>query len=634
MVKKNKVFKFNRKMQRKLVVLFSGISLAFVGLIARLMYIEYTSGEKYEKIVLSQQGYDSQTIAYQRGDITDVKGTVLATSVDVYNLILDCKVVNAKETTIDTTVDALVDCFGLDESEIRTLLTDNADSQYQVLLKELSYSEIEEFLELQEDSDNGISSGVWFEKEYERSYPYGSLASTVVGFIASGNVGMAGVENEYNDVLNGVNGRRYGYLNSDNDLETVIKEAEDGNNVVLTIDANIQSIVEEKIMNFQEEYRDNYREGAGSTNTAVIVMDPDTGEILALAQYPNYDSSNPRDLSAYFTEEEIEAMTSEEQLEFLNGLWQSYAVTETYEPGSTSKPFTVAAGLETGALSGDETYYCDGYEEISGYTIHCVSRSGHGLETIQEAIMNSCNDALMQMSYVIGIEDFVKYQHIFGFGLKTNVDLPGEARTDTLIYGLDNMTTIDLATNSFGQNYNCTMIQMASAFSSLINGGYYYQPHVVRKITDSDGNVVETYDANLVRETISEETSELIKTYLEATVSDGTATTAKVEGYSMGGKTGTAQKAGRDGVNYLVSFIGYAPADDPEVLVYVVVDEPNAEEQYHSTYAQQIAHDIFEEILPYMNIYPDEDTEETEDTTTTTVEEEALDTPESDIVSE
>ena len=601
--------RFSRKMQKKLLIVFSLISVALIGLIGRLMYIEYTSGAKYEKIVLSQQEYDSSTIPYRRGDIVDTKGTILATSTDVYNVILDCKVLNNDEKKIEPTITALVQCFpDLNADELRQLIQNEPNKQYNVLEKRLPYDQIQGFVTLQEDKKNNPDiDGAWFEKEYIRKYPYGSIGSSVIGFTTSGNVGMAGIENSYNSTLNGINGREYGYLNSDNNFEKTIKAAEDGNVVVSTIDLNIQSIVEEKVAQFQIDNANVAREGAGSKHTAVVVMNPQNGEVLAMAQYPNYDSGNPRDLSAYYTQEQIDAMSDDEKLDALNGLWQNYCLTETYEPGSTAKPFTVAAGLETGTLSGDETYLCDGSELVSGSTIHCVNRNGHGLEGIREALMNSCNDALMQMSYAIGVDNFVEYQKIFGFGQKTNIDLPGEARTDSLIYTRDSMTAVDLATNSFGQNFNTTMIQMSGAFCSLINGGYYYQPHVVKKITDEDGNTIQTMDNTLIKQTVSEATSEKIKGYLYSTVSEGgTGKYAKVNGYSMGGKTGTAQKIPRGQGNYLVSFIGYAPQEKPQLMVYVIVDEPNAEDEAHSSYAQGIAQEIFAETLPYLNIYPDE----------------------------
>ena len=622
-----KIAKFSKKMQKKLVVLFVIIALLLLGLIVRLMYIEHTSGKKYEKKVLSQQKYDSTVIPYQRGNITDCKGTILATSVDVYNVILDCKVLNSDSADIDPTIDALITCFPqLNETDLRNLITDKPKSQYNVLAKKLSYEEIRAFEDMQaaekESSDKksgdaekkGKINGVWFEKEYQREYPYGSLASAVVGFTTSGNLGMNGVENSYNSVLNGTNGREYGYLNSDSNFEKTVIDAQNGNDVTLTIDANIQKIVEDKIAAFEEEYRDAAREGAGSKHVGVIVMNPQNAEVLAMANYPNYDSSNPRDLSAYYTQEEIDAMDDDAELDALNQLWSNFCITYTYEPGSTVKPFTVACGLDTGTLDPNRTFICDGYETISGHDIHCVNTNGHGLETVEDALKNSCNDALMQMSYDIGPENFSKYQQIFGFGTKTNIDLPGEARTDSLIYTEDQLSTINLATNSFGQNFNVTMIQVASAFCSIINGGNYYQPHVVKKITDENGNVIQEDNGTLLKKTVSSSTSELLKQYLYATVSDGTGKYAKVPGYSMGGKTGTAQKLPRGQGNYLVSFIGFAPVDNPQLLVYVVVDEPNAEEEFHSTFAQEIAKGIFEETLPYLNIYPDEDIVVTEET--------------------
>lgn len=611
-VKKKRV-RILKRMQRKLLISFLIICALFVGLIGRLMFIEYSSGERYEKIVLSQQEYDSTTIPFQRGNIVDSKGTVLATSVDVYNVILDCKVLNANDATvIASTVEAVAECFPeIDREAVEEELEDNPDSQYSVLAKKVSYEEMSKFTDLQEerreddDPDNNIT-GVWFEKEYKRVYPYGSMAAATLGFTTSGNVGVVGLENQYNSVLNGVNGRSYGYLNNDSDLERTVIEAQNGNTLVTTLDANIQSIVEQEILNFNQQYTNE--NGLGSKNTAVLVMDPDTGGILAMAQYPGFDLNNPWDLSAYYTPEELAAMSEQDQLNILNQLWKNYAVTNTYEPGSTAKPFTVAGGLESGALKGDETFVCDGGEQIAGYNVRCVNRNGHGLETIQDALVNSCNDALMQMSYRIGPITFSQFQSLFGFGQRTWIDLPGETSTASLIYDEEALeSTINLATNSFGQNFNVTMVQMASAFCSLVNGGRLYQPHLVERITDDAGNTVQEIEPVLRKQTISKEVSDQMKQYLRAVVTEGSASIAGVDGYDVGGKTGTAQKfdtetGQRAEGKYLVSFIGYAPQEHPEVLVYVIVDEPNVEDQAHSSYALGIAHNILQQILPYMNI--------------------------------
>ena len=602
-------------MKKKLVFLFLLISGALIGLVCRILYIQYVKGATYEKIVLSQQAYDSETIPYRRGDILDAKGTILATSTDVYNLVLDCKVltsdVSGKQPYLEPTLTALFSCYPeLSESEIRQLVKDSPNSQYNVLIKKMSYEEMSKYADLAADTENNPNlKGVWFEKSYIRSNPYGSLASPVLGFTRSDNVGMIGLESYYDDVLSGTNGRRFGYLNSDNDLEKTVREAVDGDTIVTTLDANLQSIVEKKIQEFCDTFEDNDREGPAANNIGVLAMNPKTGEVMAMAQYPTFDLTDPWSLSDRYTKKELDAMSDEELDDARNRLWTNYCVSSTYEPGSTAKPFTVAAGLETGALKGNETFVCDGGESISGFNIRCVNRYGHGVETIRKSLMDSCNDALMQMSYRIGVDNFCKYQNIFGFGLRTNIDLPGEARTDTLLYHAEDMKTVDLATNSFGQNFNVTMIQMGGAFSSLINGGKYYQPHMLSKVLDENGNVLRTVDPVLIKQTVSEETSAQIRSYLYDTVSEGTARYAKVAGYSMGGKTGTAQKSvsgSKDEDNYLVSFIGYLPADDPELLIYTIVDEPNTHEQSHSTYAQNLTREILEEALPYLNIYPDE----------------------------
>lgn len=587
------------------------------------MYINYTSGEKYEKKVLSMQSYDSVTIPYQRGDIIDRNGTVLATSVAVYNVILDCSVmtstttVNGEKTQkyIEPTIEALVECFPeLNKGVLYQYATEKPDSKYIILLKKLPYDQIQPFVKLQEEVDedgkkvNPNIKGVWFEKEYIRSYPFNELASSVIGFVSSGNVGTIGLENYYNDTLNGINGREYGYLNSESDFEKTVIAPEDGNTLVTTIDANIQSVVERKIKEFNSAYTNNYRDGAGSLTTAVIVMNPNNGAVLAMAEYPTFDLNKPRDVSDLYTEEELELVTTEEQMDALNQLWRNFCVSETYEPGSVQKPFTIACGLETGKLNTNMTFECDGGAHIAGGFIGCVNLHGHGTETLEKSLMDSCNDALMQMADVIGKEEFVKYQSVFGYGQKTGIDLPGEANTSTLVYSEEDMKAIDLATNSFGQNYNTTMIQVASAFSSIVNGGTYYQPYLVSKVVAADGGTISVTEPTVLKQTVSESTSELLKSYMYSTVTSGTGSTAKVDGYSLGGKTGTAEKYPRNQGNYLVSFIGFAPYENPELVIYCIVDEPNSKDQPHSYYAQNIVREILEEILPYMNVFKDEET--------------------------
>lgn len=628
--KRKRTTKFSPEMKKKLLVVFSAIVALSVVLVGRLVYIDQVKGEEYEKQVLGQQSYGSETIPYQRGEILDTKGTVLATNVDVYNIVLDCKLLNDdKDKYMEPTVKALLECFpDISEEEVRAALDKEADSRYFVLRKQVPYEEIEPFQELQAKKNkqgkkvNPNIQGVWFEKEYKREYPYGTLASKVLGFTTSGNEGIGGLEDYYNDTLNGIDGRKYGYLNSDNNLEKTTKEPVNGNSLVTTIDLNIQKIIDQNIARFQEEHRNEEVTGAGSQHTGILVMNPQNGEILGMSDNFTYDLNNPWDLTQYYSQEEINSFSDEERLDKLNAIWQNFCITYTYEPGSTAKPFTVATGLETGKTR--ETYECDGVEQVGGHDIKCINRSGHGTETIEKAVMDSCNDTMMQMAMDIGKEDFYKYQNIFNFGLKTNIDLPGEARTDSLIYTVDNTNMTSLVTNAFGQNFNVTVVQLASAFSSLINGGYYYQPHLVKKIVDEHGSVVQNIETSPLKQTISRQTSDLIKGYLYKTVSEGTGRSAKVPGYSMGGKTGTAQKGKREDKKYVVSFIGFAPVENPQVLVYVVIDEANVpEDDQSSALATALAKKVFEEILPYMNIFPDEEYVTPDDGTAQTAPQEA-----------
>ena len=392
-----------------------------------------------------------------------------------------------------------------------------------------------------------------------------------------------------------------------------------------TIDITLQGIVEKAIADFQEKYTDAFREGEGSYTSAAIMMDPNTGEVLAMASNRNYDLNNPYDVVAngLFTEEEAEKLTEEERLNALNELWRNFCISDTYEPGSTAKPITVAAALEAGIVHDGDTYLCDGRQNIAGRDICCSHKFGHKIITLEGSLMFSCNDAMMQIASKLGEENFTRYQNMFNLGLRTNIDLPGEARTDTLVYYTQEnapndrliMRITDLATNSFGQNFNVTMIQMASAFSACINGGYYYQPHVVKKVLDSSGGTIRNIEPVLLRTPISSKTSSLIRKYLYNTMygpedANGNAPTgraARVAGYAMGGKTGTAEMIPRDKTNYLVSYIGFAPADHPEVVLYVVVDRPNAEKQASSSYAMEIWKNIMKEALPYLNIYPTEE---------------------------
>lgn len=601
--------KFPKRMQRKLVLVFGLTILAFVILVGKAVKIVALDGERYEKAVLDQQQNNSRIIPFKRGDILDANGTKLVTSERVYNVILDAKVLlSGKEKAVTEakkqTLQVLENCFEIDKETVYTILEEKPESRYNVLKKGVPYKQYQAFEKLKEDKENyGSLKGVWLEEDYVRTYPYNTLASDLLGFTASGNVGNGGLEASYNDILNGMDGREYGYVGETSSVEKIVKEATDGKSLVTSIDLNLQSIIEKHIREFNEEHKNGpNKTGLGSKNTAVIAMRPGTGEILAMASYPNFDLNNPRDLSGLFSEEQLKKMSEEDKIKELNKLWRNFCVSDTYEPGSTIKPFTVAAGLENGTLKGNETYVCPGYLDVGVWRIKCNKKDGHGTQNLKQSIANSCNVALMHMGDAIGPDEFSKYQHIFGFGEYTGIDLPGEASTEKLLFDPKKMGDADLATNAFGQNFNVTMLQLAAGFNSLINGGNYYEPHVVKQIRDADGNVIENKSPVLTKKTVSEETSKLIRTYMESTVKEGTAKSVQVAGYAIGGKTGTAEKYPRNHGKNLISFIGYAPQENPEIMLYVVIDEPNVENQANSSYAIKLAQKIMAEAFPYMNI--------------------------------
>ena len=621
----------------KLSMLLLVLLVILVFLSIRLVKIVREHGEDYQRIVLSNQRYDSVIIPFRRGDIVDSKGTILATSEKVYNLVVDASVMMTYDDNryLEPTLTALGQCFPqIDIAELRAFVTNNESSQYRILAKRLTYGEISEFLNMQEN--NSYIRGVTFEEEYRRVYPMGNLCSTVLGYtIGNGNSGgKYGLEEYYEAILTGTDGREYGFQNEDATLERTIKPAVDGYTIHTTIDATIQGIVEKHLNEFNETYRNNYRQGNGAENLGCIIMDINTGEILAMADFPTYNpgdymNTDPligcnyyeavenaggyieyRKSTETITQEMIDQMTSDQINVNLYNLWKNQCISYTYEPGSTAKPFTVAAALDCGAITGNEVYTCNGALQVSNYFIKChtYDSGGDGVVTVQDSIAWSCNVALMKIAQSLGTENMCKYQRVFNLGLKTGIDLAGEARTETLVYNPATMGPVDLATNSFGQNFNATMIQMIAGFSSLINGGYYYEPHLVSSITDANGAVIQTIEPRVLKQTVSESVSERMRQYCRATVmeeggSRRSGRNARPYGYAIGGKTGTAQTIPRETGQIVISFMGYAPADDPQIAIYVVIDRPNFAKQDNVKYACLLCRDILQEVLPYMGIY-------------------------------
>ncbi|MCR1918178.1 penicillin-binding protein 2 [Frisingicoccus caecimuris] len=601
------------------MIVFIVLLIFICVLIGRLLYINLSSSDTYARIVMAQMDYDSKSIPFKRGDIKDRNGTVLATSEKVYNLVLDPYVVlNSNGDCEKPTAEAIEEYFGIDKETVYDALDENPDSRYIVLAKKLDYDTVKAYQDFmnsedeQDQKDSALVKGIWFEEEYLRQYPYDSLAASLIGFTVSGNQGTWGLEGYYNDMLNGTNGREYGYLSDESDFERTTVAAINGYNVVSTIDLNIQRIVEKYVAQLGQE--------RGSKHTGVIVANPNTGEILAMADSPTFNLNSPRDLSAYYSEEEIANMSDEEETNALYDVWRNFCVSDTFEAGSTMKPLTIGAALDENKVSTGDSFLCDGGEDlfdgVGTQHIPCHYTYGHGTTTLQEAIMWSCNDALMQIGNRIGTTDMLKYHRLYGFGRATGIDLPGEAGAESLVFNESTMGSFELATSAFGQGFNLTMVQMIAAFSSIVNGGHYYQPHVVKEITTESGHVVKSFDKVLVRNTLSKETCDWLKEAMHQTVADDgvytTGTAARVDGYTIGGKTGTAEKVPRGTGKYVVSFIGFAPVEDPQVVVYVVIDELQ-DNQEDSSAPTKMAGDILKEVLPYLQIFPNngEGSEET-----------------------
>ena len=646
-------------MQEKLMVGFVFLILLFAILSVVIFRLVQKKGEEYSRIVLGQRqsGYGSRIIQAKRGEILDRDGTVLAESQKVYNLIVDPRAITSRsdDRYSKACMDALRDYFKGDErvelaeksiNKNKGLPT-NKKSAYFKFKEGLTYEEKEAFqkyideknTEYRKNGNKYEIKGLQFDDRYRRNYPYKELACNVIGF-ASDDRGTGGVEQYYNDELLGTNGREYGYLDSDTKLQSVIREATDGNSIVTTLNFNIQRTAEKYLQEWQTE-------DVGSKMAAAIVMNPKNGEILAMASTNRFDLNHPRELdktvypdsllrelgkkeavSTYkrehnqpISEDAISSVYSDSEILSFgtqvvwNQMWRNVAVSDSYEPGSTAKPFTIAGALEEAAIRPETTFRCDGYITLSDgvktWNIRCHKRDGHGTLDAEQALMQSCNVYLMNTAFQEGAENFVKYQHIFGFGEKTGVDLPGEADTSSLLYKAESLGKTSLATNSFGQNYNVTMIQMAAAFSSIVNGGSYYRPHVVKQILNSNGTVIKNVEPELLRVTNSETTSDFLKEALYQTVEKGTGRPAKIQGYHVGGKTGTAQKLPRSEKNYLVSFCGFAPVEDPEILVYVIVDTPNldGEEQASASFATKIEQKIMNDSLQFLNIPPQGETD-------------------------
>lgn len=591
--RRGKPKRFSRKMCITVFLVFCVCLFTFGVLLFKIYRINSKDGDRYRKEALSQQSYTNTVLNYQRGDVKDRNNTTLAVSVRKYDLVLEPRTLGKDEKKKQATVDAIAKKFGVASSVVEEVIQKKPNSMYEHIdgLKELPAKKVDKF---KKQIKKERLEGVWFEEVYKRNYPLKTVGASIIGFMNSNNQGTYGVEEQYNSVLNGTTGREYGYFDSNMNLQRTIKEAKDGNSVVLTIDANVQKIIEDEIADFQKN-------GTGAKTIAMMVMNPKNGEILAMASNSTFDLNDPQNLASMYSEQKIAAMTDKEKNENLLSMWSNFCVGSAYEPGSTFKPFTIAAALDENIISGKSTFQCNGVKKVADREIHCSNRNGHGMLDLRHALMESCNAALMDIGLGLGRNKFSKYNKLYGFGQRTGVDLPGE--TSGLIHTKEELNPVELATSSFGQTQTVTMVQMLSGFSSLINGGNYYQPHLVKEIQNSNGDVVKTIDPVVVKRTTSEDTSSKLRSYLKSTVEEGTAAPAQVKGYSIGGKTGTAEKRPVSAKKYLVSFIGCEPAEDPEVAYYVIIDEPHVKDQAHSTYATEFSSKVMKRVLPFLGQY-------------------------------
>lgn len=599
---------FDEKQVRKLAFVAWAMVLVLIGLCIRIAQINIVNGNEYSIQVLSQQGFTSRTIPYKRGDIQDRNGNVLATSVMVYNLVVDSKVILSNKNYLEPTVNALSTYFDLSKGELEDGIRKHKDNSYWVLFKDLTYDQISEYEDYIEgkfaktdEEKEAVSNtkGVWFEKKYKRMYPNNSLACNVLGFSNADNSAYNGIEASYADYLKGTDGREYGYMDSDSTgMEDTIMDAQNGKTVVSSIDMNIQRIVQKAIKKYMKKYQPK--------RIAVVVSDPNTGEIYAMGDDKMFNLNKPYSLKGYYSKAEVAAMSQKKQSEKLNEIWNNYCITDSFEPGSTFKPFTVAAALEEGKINKNTTFYCDGYQNVGGFKIKCHDTSGHGVISVKKAVAESCNDALMHIGFRLGRSKTVEYQTRFGFGRKTGIDLPNETRG--LVYEEQDMGSSTLATNSFGQNLTVNMIQMVAGFSSLINGGYYYEPHVVKQILNEDGDLVKNFSKTLVKETCTKDTTTYVKQCLREVVLTGTGSTAAIPGYTVGGKTGTAEKVNTSGKGkgrlkdqYILSFIGAVPCENPKVLCYTLMDSPKENTQA-TAFNTELWTYIMKQVLPYLGV--------------------------------
>jgi stage V sporulation protein D (sporulation-specific penicillin-binding protein) len=564
---------FHRK---KIMVMFTAVFLALLFLMGRLVYLMVFCSEYYGQKAQNLHERE-RDIKAARGKLLDANGTVLATNKSVCTI----SVIHNQIEEPEKVIEMLVRELGIPEETARKRVE--------------KVSSIERVkTNVAKETGDAIRayglSGVKVDEDYKRYYPYGTLASKVLGFTGADNQGILGLEVKYDEYLQGTNGKILTLTDArgieiENAGESRL-EPVNGYDLCLSLDYNIQMYCEQAAKKVCTK--------KSADSVSVIVMNPQNGELMAMVNYPEFDLNNPFTLAG----DTGEAVSAEEKQNLLNKMWRNQCISDTYEPGSTFKIITAAAALEEGVVKLDDAFFCPGYKIVEDRRIRCARTTGHGAETFETGIMNSCNPVFMELGERLGAENFAGYFKQFGLLSKTNIDLPGEA--GTIMHKTENIGPVELATISFGQSFQITPIQLVTTVSSIINGGTRVTPHFGVSVQDADGNTVKTFSYEMHENICTAETSETMRYLLEKVVSEGTGKNAKIEGFSIGGKTATSQTLPRSDHKYISSFLGFAPADNPQVLVLVVINNPQGI-YYGGTIAAPVAKEIFENILPYLD---------------------------------
>lgn len=587
--------------RRKILIIFTAVMLVLMILVGRLVYLMVFCSEYY-----GQKAEDlherERDIKAARGKIIDATGTVLATNRTVCTI----SVIHSQIKDPEKIITVLTKELGMDEEAVRKRVE-------KVSSIERVKSNVDK--ETGDRIRNYGLDGVKVDEDYKRYYPYGTLASKVLGFTGGDNQGIIGLEVIYEDYLQGTNGKILTLTDARGvEIENAgerRQEPIDGNNLHISLDYNIQM--------YCEQAAKKAMEAKSADGVSVIVMNPQNGEIMAMVNVPEFDLNDPFTLvqteqAPEETEENSPTDTKKEtKQDLLNKMWRNPCINDTYEPGSVFKIITTASAFEEGVVTLDDHFFCPGYKLVEDRRIHCHKRAGHGSETFTQGIMNSCNPVFIELGLRLGVDNFYKYFEQFGLLNRTGIDLPGEAAT--IMHNKKNVGPVELATISFGQSFQITPIQLATTVSSLINGGNRITPHFGVAVKDDQGELVETLQYGVKEGIVSSETSEILRTVLEKVVSEGSGKNAKIEGFSIGGKTATSQTLPRSANKYISSFLGFAPAEDPQVLALVVINDPQGV-YYGGTIAAPVVKDIFSNILPYLGIEkeaaPEKDTESSE----------------------